>query len=403
VNPIHIVIGPTSSGKSEYAVRLAKKVKGEIISADSRQVYKGFYLASGQVPGKWEKIKNSSVAKALADRQRFPPKANKIKATVFIYKNIPHHCIDFVSPKRIYTVSDFVRDGRKALSDILARGKTPIICGGTGLYIDALLFDLNIPEVPPNKKFREKMEKLSTEQLFAQLQKLDPVRANNIDRHNPRRLIRALEIINHTGKPVPLLKNNKQQITNNKFPTPPSHSGDPLPFVSLLHSDHSGEIRVLVSRIHSDNSGESLPFVSPLVLKLKAVSYQLQPEFHYLNPPQEKLFNNIEKRLEERVKQGMLKEIWQAHQKGVSWKRLEGMGLEFRHTSRFLRSLNSRHSDAKYSFVSPPNSDHSRDPLPFVSLFLKSQHFQDLLSDTKKYTKRQNTWFKRYLPTLSKS
>ncbi len=389
---IHIVIGPTSSGKSEYAVRLAKKVNGEIISADSRQVYKGFALSSGQVPGKWQKVK-SQKSKVKTSNQNFTTqKASK----VFVYKNIPHHCIDFVSPKRVYTVADFVKDGQKALADILSRGKTPIICGGTGHYIDALLFGQQIPDVPPDKKFREKMAKLSTEKLFARLQKLDPVRASNIDRHNPRRLIRALEIIQHTGKPVPLLKSKKLQPPNSKF--------------QILDSSSGYSTKVILF-------GLSISYkVSGIRYKLKANSYQLQPEFHYLNPPREELYQKIEKRLKQRVKQGMLLEILSAHQKGVSWKRLEEMGLEFRHTSRFLKanstrlkvnSLSDRNlkrpKQGKIKILNSlfhiplPNSGQSSGSHSYVSLFLKSQHFQDLFTDIKKYTKRQNTWFKKYL------
>lgn len=384
---IHIVIGPTSSGKSDYAVKLAKKVNGEIISADSRQVYKGFALASGQVPGKWTKVKV------------FPPKAGprlaeNVKSNSFVYKGVPHYCIDFVSPKRVYTVADFVKDGQKALKNILLQGKTPIICGGTGHYIDALLFGQNLPDVPPDKKFREQMEKISAEQLFAKLQKLDPARAKTIDPHNKRRLIRALEIIHHTGKPVPELS-NKKQVKSNK---PPENYND-------NHDYNQNESLENSTPPNSDHSSEVRELGSPQVYKVKGIRYQLRPVFHYLNPPAEELYQKIEKRLKQRVKQGMLQEIWLAHQKGVPWKRLEDMGLEFRHTSRFLRSLNSRHSSEpldsdklrKLGLYSS-NSYHSDKISKLGLYFINSEHFQDLLNEHKKYTKRQRTWFKRYSP-----
>lgn len=408
---VHIVIGPTSSGKSDYAVKLAKKVKGEIISADSRQVYKGFAQASGQVPGKWHLVKSEKL---------------KVKSHVFVYKGVPHYCIDFVSPKRVYTVADFVKDGQKALKNILLRGKTPIICGGTGHYVDALLFGQNLPDVPPDKKFREQMEKISAEQLFAKLQKLDPARAKTIDPHNKRRLIRALEIIHHTGKPVPETSSNYKVVklvppqawvypakgVDSKLKNNDNYNHYQTEIIDKSNnfpdSDYSGAKYSFGSPPNSEGSGVVRRLVAPISYEVKGIRYQLRPVFHYLNPSAEELYPKIEKRLKQRVKQGMLEELWLAHKKGVSWKRLEDMGLEFRHTSRFLRSLNPRHSseplDSDHSDklrklgLYSSNSYHSDKICKLGLYFLKSSHFQDLLSDIKKYTKRQRTWFKRYSP-----
>ena len=177
---IIVVLGQTASGKSEFAVKLAKKfnppVGGEIISADSRQVYKGLDIGSGKI----------------------------IKKEM---KGVPHHLLDITSPKRTFTVYQYQKLAKKALKDIIKRGKIPIICGGTGLYIDSIIYGIKFPEVPPNPKLRKKLEKRTTEELFKQLQKLDPRRAQNIDKYNRRRLIRALEIIITTSKPVPTLNN----------------------------------------------------------------------------------------------------------------------------------------------------------------------------------------------------
>jgi tRNA dimethylallyltransferase len=191
---IIVVIGPTASGKSDYAVTLAKKYHGEIISADSRQVYRDLDIGTGKVPGYWLLRKNRGKKRSGAQKE------------VFIYKGIPHHCIDYISPKKQYTVADFKRDAEIAIQDILKRGKTPIMCGGTGLYVDAILYDQQIPEVKPDPAYRKILEAKTTAQLFALLQKKDPARAHSIDRHNPRRLIRALEIIHATGKPVPTVQ-----------------------------------------------------------------------------------------------------------------------------------------------------------------------------------------------------
>jgi len=300
---IHVVIGPTASGKSEYAIRLAKKYNGEVISADSRQVYKGLDIGTGKVPGAWTK---------------------KMPQT-FIYKKAPHYCIDFVSPKKQYTVADFQRDGTKALLGILSRGKTPIICGGTGLYIDALLLGQHLPAVPPNLKLRKKLGHKSTQQLFAMLEKKDPARAKNIDRHNPHRLIRALEIITATKKPVP-------------------------PRVATAIPDYY------------QHNGTYIPL-----------------RIHYPHPRREALYKRITQRLAERIKGGMLKEAFTLHAQGLSWKRMDELGLEYRYLAQFLK---------KQKGTMPAKQ--------LARAFILSDEYAELLSEIKKYSKRQETWFKKY-------
>ena len=169
---IIVVVGPTASGKSDLGIKLARKFNGEIISADSRQVYKGMDIGTGKVTKKERSL-------------------------------VKHHLLDVANPKKVFTVSDFKKLGQKAINDIQCRYKVPIIVGGTGFYIDVLLDRMAIAEVPPNKKLRAKLEKQSTEQLFKRLQKLDPRRAKNIDSKNKRRIIRALEIVLTIKKPVP--------------------------------------------------------------------------------------------------------------------------------------------------------------------------------------------------------
>lgn len=187
-----IIVGPTASGKSELAVRLARNFNGEIISADSRQVYKGLDIGTGKVPGKWR-------------YRKVPTGKRSLSAWDFLYKGIPHHCIDFVPPKKTFTVAEYKKCADAAIWDISSRQKIPIIVGGTGFWVDTVVYNLNIPEVPPNQNLRRKLERKSALELFKMLQKLDPRRAKTIKPQNPRRLIRAIEVANVLGR-VPELK-----------------------------------------------------------------------------------------------------------------------------------------------------------------------------------------------------
>ena len=165
---IIVVVGPTASGKSDFAITLALQHNGEIISADSRQVYKGLDLGTGKITKKET-------------------------------KGVPHHMLDVYELDEEVSVARYARDATPILRDILSRGKTPIICGGTGQYIDALIYDSSLPKVPPNTKLREEFEKKNTEELFELLQKKDSVRAGSVDKHNRVRIIRALEIVESLG------------------------------------------------------------------------------------------------------------------------------------------------------------------------------------------------------------
>ncbi|MEK7525539.1 MAG: tRNA (adenosine(37)-N6)-dimethylallyltransferase MiaA [Patescibacteria group bacterium] len=266
-----IIVGPTASGKSSLAIKLAKRFKGEIISADSRQVYKGMDIGTGKVTKQEQRM-------------------------------IPHHLLDVADPKKDFSVARYIQLAEKAILDIHSRGKLPIICGGTGFYIDALLGTATLPEVPPNKKLRKHFNKFSAQHLFEMLRKLDPRRAHNIDRHNKRRLIRALEIIAQTGKPIPEPK--------------PESKYDTL-WVGI-------------------------------------------------NLSKEKLAKRIEKRLDDRLKHGMVTEVKKLHNQGVGWKRLENFGLEYRWIAHYLQNKVS-----------------------------KEEMRNLLLRDIIKYSKRQMTWWKR--------
>ncbi|MDP2362412.1 MAG: tRNA (adenosine(37)-N6)-dimethylallyltransferase MiaA, partial [Ignavibacteria bacterium] len=170
-----VVLGQTSSGKSELAVKLAEKFNGEIISADSRQIYKGMDIGTGKITKKE-------------------------------MRGIPHYLLDIASPKRRFSVAQYRKLVIKAINKIFNKGKIPILCGGTGFYIQAVVDGIIIPEVKPDWRLRSDLEQLSTEELFNRLKKLDPKRAKTIDKNNRRRLIRALEIVIKTKKPVPAFK-----------------------------------------------------------------------------------------------------------------------------------------------------------------------------------------------------
>ena len=170
-----VVLGPTASGKSELAVKLARKFNGEVVSVDSRQVYKGMDIGTG-------KVTKQEMA------------------------GVPHHLLDIASPKTRFNVSQYRKLALKAINKIFKKNKTPILCGGTGFYIQAVIDGILIPAVKPDWRLRDKLEKRGTKELFDLLKKLDPRRAKAIDKKNRRRLIRALEIVIKTKKPVPLLK-----------------------------------------------------------------------------------------------------------------------------------------------------------------------------------------------------
>ncbi len=175
---IIVIIGPTASGKSALAVRLATKFNGEIISADSRQVYKGLDIGTGKI------TKNEM-------------------------QSIPHHCINIANPKKIFTVDEYRIVSEKIITDIYARGKIPIIVGGTGFYIDAVLYGATYPQTPPDWALREKLEKQQTQTLLKTLEKLDTHRASTIDPNNRRRIIRAIEIIKSIGWMPALIKKHR--------------------------------------------------------------------------------------------------------------------------------------------------------------------------------------------------
>ena len=238
------MLGPTASGKSALAVKIAKKINGEIISADSRQVYKGLDIGGG-------KIKKKEMG------------------------GIPHYCLDIVSPKKIFTVANFKECAEKAIEKIFAKNKTPIIVGGTGLYIQAIVDNIVLPEVKPDWKLRKELEKKTTEEMLKRLKNLAPERARSIDAKNPRRLIRAIEIAKKIGK-IPKLK-------------------------SMSRRD----------------------------LDIRQIGIKL---------PDEILKKNIEKRIKKMLKGGIVAETKKLKSSGLPWKRIYELGFEYKYPALFLQN-----------------------------------------------------------------
>lgn len=268
-----VILGPTASGKSDLAVKLARRFSGEIISADSRQVYKGLDIGSGKITKKE-------------------------------MQGIPHHLLNVANPKQRFTVAQFQKLAFTKIKKIQNRGKLPFLVGGTGFYIQSVVDGIVIPEVKPNWELRKKLEKKSTEQLFLMLENLDSKRAKNIDSKNPRRLVRAIEIVKSTGKPVPT-----------------THLQTPV---------------------------------------YKGVVLQIG-----INKTPQELKKLIHARLKKRIK-GIVAEVKKLHQNGLSWKRLEELGLEYRFVAQYLQQ--------KITYQEMIDN-----------IQIESEH----------YAKRQMTWFKR--------
>lgn len=173
------VVGPTASGKTKLAIELAHKLDGEIISADSRLVYKGFDIASA-------------------------------KPTLEEREGIPHHLIDIVEPEFDYSAGKFAEDAKIAIQDILSRDKTPIVAGGTGLYFRVLLEHYDLPKVETNYELRAKLEKCTREALLEELEKIDKITYERVKDANFRRIVRAMELISLLEKPLSEVKIQKE-------------------------------------------------------------------------------------------------------------------------------------------------------------------------------------------------
>ncbi|MBI4086176.1 MAG: tRNA (adenosine(37)-N6)-dimethylallyltransferase MiaA [Candidatus Liptonbacteria bacterium] len=195
-----VIVGPTASGKSALAIKIARKLNGEIVSADSRQIYRGMDIGTAKPP-----ISPASRRRADA-KSSAPPLLEKGGAATPVYaEGIKHHLIDIKNPNEEYTVADYKKGAIKAIEEIIKKGKLPILVGGTGLYVKAVVENLEIPEVRPNPALRKKLEmrikKEGLATVYRELVEQDPEAAYIVDGKNPRRVIRALEIAFTTKKP----------------------------------------------------------------------------------------------------------------------------------------------------------------------------------------------------------
>ena len=242
--PLVVVLGPTASGKSALGIALAQRFHGEIVSADSRQVYRRLDIGT---------------AKVTAEEQAL----------------VPHHLLDIVELSETYTVSQFQHAANAAIQSILARQHIPFLVGGSPHYIQAVVDNLNMPQVAPQPALRAQLEQRPLPDLLQELRERDPQSYDIIDRNNPRRVIRALEVCITTGKPF-------------------------------------SEQRRLAS-----------PLYRSLLLGIQW--------------PREELYRRIDARVDERMQQGMVQEVQGLLDAGISSERLDALGLEYRFVTRWLR------------------------------------------------------------------
>lgn len=270
--PLIAVVGPTSTGKSDLAVDIALQFSGEVVSADSRQVYKGLDIGTGKI-------------------------------TEEEMKGVPHHLLDVASPfTDHFTVQEYKKMAEKAIEQIYENGHLPVVCGGTGFYISALLDNIEFPKVAPDSEFRRSCEEKDPTVLFDELKEQDPKRAREIDPSNKNRVIRALEIVKHFGS-VPDVK--KRGSTYNK----------------------------LIIGVDRDT---------------------------------EELKDRIEKRLLKRLEIGMLEEAKKLNEQGLTFERMEELGLEYRYMALHLKGDIDR-----------------------------SEMIEKIKTASWQYVKRQRTWFKK--------
>lgn len=174
------VVGPTSSGKTSLGIRLAKRLGGEVVNADSRQVYREIGIGTGKPEGK---------------------RGTYHGHRAFLVEDVPHYLMDFLDPRKPFTVVEWKEKAVQAVKGILKRGHLPILVGGTGLYLSSLIDNFAFPRVPPNPSLRTAFQSKPLAELVQLLVKLDPAAAQIVDLKNPRRVIRALEVATFTGKP----------------------------------------------------------------------------------------------------------------------------------------------------------------------------------------------------------
>ncbi|MDD4995315.1 MAG: tRNA (adenosine(37)-N6)-dimethylallyltransferase MiaA [Patescibacteria group bacterium] len=282
-NKLVAVVGPTAGGKTTWSLELAKKFNGEIVNADSRQIYRWMDVGTAKEPGRWRRVGG----------RRF-----------YEVQGVPHYLIDFLEPNRDFSVAEFQRRAIRRIREIQSRGKLPILVGGTGLYIKAVIDNMKIPKVKANQNLRKSLETKSNEELWSLLGRMDPGALKVVDPQNKRRIIRALEVCILTGKPF-----SEQRAMGN-------------PIFDAL------QIGVRVPR--------------PL------------------------LYERIDRRVDRMVREGLVQEIQNLLSRNFKWGDPGLSGIGYRQMGCYLRG-----------------ECELRDAIGFLK------------KDTRRYSKRQETWFKR--------
>ncbi len=283
--PVVIVIcGPTASGKTGISIELAKQINGEIVSCDSMQIYKDMNIGTA-------------------------------KPTEEEMQGIPHHMLDFVLPTQRYSVADFKKDAKKAIREIVQRGKVPIVVGGTGLYVDSLIYEIEYPQIKFDENYREELEKQVKEQgldnLYEQAKKIDPEAIEKISKTDKKRILRILEIYHSTGK-----TKTEQEI----------------------------------------------------------LSRQKEPEFDYhvyaLSWDREVLYQRINKRVDIMIEQGLIEEVKNIIQKYDTFPTAM-QGLGYKEVVEYLEQKTT-----------------------------KEEMIEKIKQETRRYAKRQITWFRKNKQTI---
>jgi len=279
-----VICGPTASGKTALSIKLAKQINGEIISSDSMQIYKHMDIGTAK-PSKEE------------------------------MQEIPHHLLDFVEPNQRYSVAEFKKDAETAIEEILAKGKTPIIVGGTGLYVDSLIYGIEYQDIQLDEKYRNELEQRvineGLEKLYEEAQKIDSQAMEKISPNDKKRILRVLEIYKATGK-----TKTEQEIESRK----------------------------------------------------NGVKYDYK--VFAINLEREILYERINKRVDIMIEQGLIQEVEQLLKKYDEFPTAM-QGLGYKEVVEFLQGATSR-----------------------------EEMIEKLKMETRRYAKRQITWFKKNKQTI---
>lgn len=279
-----VICGPTASGKTALSIELAKKINGEIISSDSMQIYKDMTIGTA-------------------------------KPTLEEMQGIKHYLIDFVSPDERYSVADYKRDAKKAIKEIIQKGKTPIIVGGTGLYVDSLIYEIEYPNIEFDEEYRKSLENQveenGLEELYKKAQEIDPEAVEKISKNDKKRILRILEIYHATGK-------NK-----------------------------------------TEQEKES---------RKKEVEYDYT--VYALNWEREKLYERINKRVDIMIEQGLIEEVKEIYEKYDKFPTAM-QGLGYKEVVQYLEKE-----------------------------ITKEEMIEKIKQETRRYAKRQLTWFRKNKQTI---